>query len=524
MASRLVNSLVESSGQKCLQIIQLPLVIFIFCLCLTMSIKLSAAQTVDTTEVNTTTETDFLTDNLTDIVTEFVDNEPGTTLSTTVETVEEYTAEETTQELTTESDLVTETVTDTLDNETGTVLNTTVDTLEELTTEESTPELITDLPGSTFVIRFNISNKDYDNIKNQTEREELERLLVQEFKELFIGNKKLKSVTVSELRNGSIIADVKLEFKEVLNIKEREEVIMTLFEQVVLNGTLGAFEVEDLKLVSGNGEVMELNNACDVRPCLQTEMKCMASGIKCTASCSDNKGYCLNNSTCQESNDYIQCKCKKGFFGYRCDKKPLPPSGGRDDNAYIGIIAAAGIAVVLLLVMIIGCGYNRLVNRGKECDTSKLFPAENSVALEMLDEPPPVVGGVACQTIESFLLTKYMKHGVPPKPGFQHEIVQTNESFLLAKAQREREAAVNNVPASSTQSGNGASPPPTSAPTPVGSTEQDCKTEQEKQPSTEPKQGISNKAFVEDECDIVPTAEVTGEEAKADIGKKIIKV
>ena len=35
----------------------------------------------------------------------------------------------------------------------------------------------------------------------------------------------------------------------------------------------------------------------------------------------------------------------------------------------------------------------------------------------MLDEPPPVVGGVACQTIESFLLAKYMRNGVPPKPG-----------------------------------------------------------------------------------------------------------
>ncbi|XP_038058461.1 interphotoreceptor matrix proteoglycan 2-like [Patiria miniata] len=472
MAARLLNSHAGLVlGQRSPQFIHLTLVIF--CLCFTISTKLAAAQT-NMTNMTTEASSDLATEIVTEIVTELEEEE------------------------------------------TTTVPSTTADDTEEFTDGETTPELLTDPPGQKLVMRFTISNRNYSDIENPDEREELESLLVEELEELYSNNKKFRSVTVLEFRNGSIIVDVELEFTDALNVQERAQVFTALYEKVVLNGTLGALEVQDLKHVKDDGKIEELNDACDIRPCLQTEMKCVANGTKCTASCSDNKGYCLNNSTCRPNNDYIVCKCKKDFFGYRCDKKPLPPSGGRDDNAYIGIIAAAGIAVLLLLVMIVGCGYSRLVNRGKESDTSKLFQADNMVALEMLDEPPPVVGGVACQTIESFLLTKYMKHGIPPKPGFQHEIIQTNESFLLDKAQRERES--NNVPTIITPNGTGASPPPAPAPTPVSSPVP------EDQPSTEPEQGLSNEAFVEDEGDIVPTAEVVGDEAKTDIGKKIIKV
>ena len=39
------------------------------------------------------------------------------------------------------------------------------------------------------------------------------------------------------------------------------------------------------------------------------------------------------------------------------------------ENAYIGIVVAAAIAVILLVVMVVGCGYNRLLHKGKESDT-----------------------------------------------------------------------------------------------------------------------------------------------------------
>ena len=46
-----------------------------------------------------------------------------------------------------------------------------------------------------------------------------------------------------------------------------------------------------------------------------------------------------------------------------------------------------------------------------------------------------IVGGVGCQTDDSFLLTQYMLNGIPPKPGFSHSVMQTTDSFLLAKHQ-----------------------------------------------------------------------------------------
>ncbi len=62
-------------------------------------------------------------------------------------------------------------------------------------------------------------------------------------------------------------------------------------------------------------------------------------------------------------------RCKGENFGDRCDKVPRPPSPNmRNENAYIGIIAAAAIAVVLLLVMIVGCGYSRFSGIGKDSD------------------------------------------------------------------------------------------------------------------------------------------------------------
>ena len=46
-----------------------------------------------------------------------------------------------------------------------------------------------------------------------------------------------------------------------------------------------------------------------------------------------------------------------------------------------------------------------------------------------------MVGGVGCQTDDSFLLTQHMLNGIPPKPGFSHSVMQTTDSFLLAKSQ-----------------------------------------------------------------------------------------
>ena len=120
--------------------------------------------------------------------------------------------------------------------------------------------------------------------------------------------------------------------------------------------------------------------------------------------------------------------------------------------------------------------------------------------------------------------------------GYQHELIQTNDSFLLAKAQQEREASMNdNDPTRTTPNGTVIiqSLPVGS----VGETEQS----DNKSPvsglgqgplldSPVNGQGISNQAFVEDEGDIVPTTEVSAEDddpskdEKSGIGKKIIKV
>lgn len=65
---------------------------------------------------------------------------------------------------------------------------------------------------------------------------------------------------------------------------------------------------------------------------------------------------------------------------------------------------------------------------------SDIYPAENIIALEMSNDYF-IVGGVGCQTDDSFLLTQYMLNGIPPKPGFSHSVMQTTDSFLLAKSQ-----------------------------------------------------------------------------------------
>ena len=64
----------------------------------------------------------------------------------------------------------------------------------------------------------------------------------------------------------------------------------------------------------------------------------------------------------------------------------------------------------------------------------ELFGIENVVALELSDEKSHI-SGMATQTDESFLLTRSHKDGVAPKPGHAHKIMQTNDSFLLAKTQ-----------------------------------------------------------------------------------------
>ncbi len=65
---------------------------------------------------------------------------------------------------------------------------------------------------------------------------------------------------------------------------------------------------------------------------------------------------------------------------------------------------------------------------------SDIYPAENVIALEMSNDYF-IVGGVGTQTEDSFLLTQYMLNGIPPKPGFSHSVMQTTDSFLLAKSQ-----------------------------------------------------------------------------------------
>ncbi|XP_071788929.1 uncharacterized protein [Asterias amurensis] len=380
----------------------------------------------------------------------------------------------------------------------------------------STPE--TEIPGSTMDIQFSITNMNMSDIQEQSDEQLLRDQLVVEIKRMYSDYNKLKAATVTNLRQGSIIVDVKLEFSEALNVQERDEVVTILYKNIVLNGTFGELLIEGLKVLNNEGEPKDINNACDITPCLRDDMKCYSVGTSCKSTCAGNKGYCLNDGECHENNNYIMCKCKGENFGDRCDKTPRPPSSNmRNENAYIGIIAAAGIAVILLLVLIVGCGFSRFSTMGKESDKSKLVPVDkNTVALEMLDEPPSAVGGVACQTMESFLLSKYMRNGVPPKPGFQHEEMQTIDSFLMAKAERERQPA---TPVN-TPNGTGVQPPiaPVVAPS-----------DEPQEPGVDaPDNGISNEAFLEDEGEIVPTADVeNGEpdmEGRSGVAKKIIKV
>ncbi|XP_072173542.1 uncharacterized protein [Diadema setosum] len=230
-----------------------------------------------------------------------------------------------------------------------------------------------------------------------------------------------------------LIAFVLLEFEPRLPDDDRREVIKVLYEIVERNHTLGTLTVNELHVMLYSDKYVQISDACKITGCPR-EMSCTSVGNECIAVCANNTDYCLNDAECVDESFPVTCTCRKDFSGPRCGDK-MSDDDHAKTNLYVGIIAASSIAGIIVLAIIAASCINLFNKRGGRTGKSdELFGIENVVALELSDEKIEI-DGIGTQTDESFLLARSHKDGVPPKQGCAHKIMQTNDSFLLTKAQ-----------------------------------------------------------------------------------------
>ncbi|XP_041459329.1 uncharacterized protein LOC121410974 isoform X1 [Lytechinus variegatus] len=243
------------------------------------------------------------------------------------------------------------------------------------------------------------------------------------------------SVAFSECKDDCLTATVKLDFRLRITLEERRGVIKVLYEIVERNQTLGNLRVEMLYVLNVKGSYERIHTACDITHC-KPDMKCFIEGNDCSSVCADNTEYC-HHGRCEKfaQQSFITCHCEEGFTGPRCTQEIGNDESDGKPDLYVGIIAASAIACIIVLAIILATCINifnkKRIRTGR---SEELFGIENVVALELMDEKSQL-DGMATQTDESFLLARSHKDGVAPKAGHAHKIMQTNDSFLLAKAQ-----------------------------------------------------------------------------------------
>lgn len=245
-----------------------------------------------------------------------------------------------------------------------------------------------------------------------------------------------------------------LKFNQVLEEEQLDEVRKILYELIEVQNTIKNFWVDNLLISEQSGGRMYTYNYCNISGTCPSGARCIDGVDTCSATCDNNKGFCLNRGTCKQSGQVIKCDCPKRFNGTRCELS----KGAFSDSVWIALIAVVGIVALLLLLILLFCLCKRC-NSQKRSDR-EIYGVENVIGLQAVSDEMASVGGVAIQTDDSFLLNLTYGNGVPPKSGYSHKIMQTNDSFLLARSQNPRVSPVKKVQSHS----NGSTPNESSRP------------------------------------------------------------
>ncbi|XP_030829370.1 uncharacterized protein LOC100891846 isoform X2 [Strongylocentrotus purpuratus] len=329
-------------------------------------------------------------------------------------------------------DPTTELVTDFIVNEGPTDMGAEEEYVEEITTlpmDDETVAMTTEESFTTFIpdeeekgpriwksvtVKFTLPDKSPTDI-GEPLRLEIRNAINPILKEKF-EDYNASSIAFS---SGSLIANVKLDFRLRITVEERREVIKVFYEMVERNNTLGSLRVEKLYVLNVQGSYDRIDDACHITRC-PSGMTCFTDGNDCTSVCTTNQHYC-HHGTCEKvskRSPFITCHCEEGYTGGRCDKEIRDES---EADLYVGIIAASVIACIIVLAILLGTCINlfnkRRIRTGR---SEELFGIENVVALELMDEKSHL-GGMATQTDESFLLARSHKDGVAPKAGHAHK-------------------------------------------------------------------------------------------------------
>ncbi|PIK52459.1 hypothetical protein BSL78_10663 [Apostichopus japonicus] len=312
--------------------------------------------------------------------------------------------------------------------------------------------------GDVIRIRFTILKKTVSQISSALEDE-----IESEISGYLSGNLtyfgKVELVSFNPRKQEEVSVTIDLHFNQKLNESTKQEIFKMLYELIEITGSVGELSVDNFAVSANNDGGMYAYNYCNIsdRGC-PTGVHCNGEGHSCTATCDENTEYCLNGGTCMPFSDVIQCECPEGFFGKDC--KLTNRRRILNETARIILIVIAGLVALLIFLLLLFCLCRKC--QPKKRPNRELFGVENVVALNCRNEIV-TVGGVAIQTDDSFLLNLSHANGVPPKPGYSHKVMQTNESFLLTRSQNPKVAQVKGQPHENSQSANGSSSSPSTS-------------------------------------------------------------
>lgn len=312
---------------------------------------------------------------------------------------------------------------------------------EEGVSPSSQPPVTSSRPPSSqgednFRIRFTLLDYKWTNRSKKLEEKVLDQVS-------FALKERLPDFAGAEFdafrkskEDSSLTADMEIYLNEKLSGASRAAAYDILLDLVAVRGAFGSLTVGGLKVENDIGQMNAFTYCNITEKSCPDGVHCVGNGSSCTASCKMNEAYCLNGGTCRDEDVYITCHCPADVTGDRCEV------GGAilSDTARVAVIAVAVVIFLLILLILLFC----LVRKCQPCTkpSRELYGVENVVALHSIREEAGPVGGVAIQTDDSFLLNLSYANGVPPKAGYSHKIMQTDESFLLARSQNPRVAQV----------------------------------------------------------------------------------
>ncbi|KAJ8036618.1 hypothetical protein HOLleu_20643 [Holothuria leucospilota] len=315
---------------------------------------------------------------------------------------------------------------------------------EEGVSPSSQPPVSSSRPPSSqgednFRIRFTILDYKWANTSKKLEDKVLDQVS-------FALKERLPDFAGAEFdafrkskEDSSLTADMEIYLNEKLSGASRAAAYDILLDLVAVRGAFGSLRVGGLKVENDIGQMNAFTYCNITEKSCPDGVHCVGNGSSCTASCKMNEAYCLNGGTCRDEDVYITCHYTQRNSAH-AQQHTSCPFHFSADTARVAVIAVAVVIFLLILLILLFC----LVRKCQPCTkpSRELYGVENVVALHSIRDEAGPVGGVAIQTDDSFLLNLSYANGVPPKAGYSHKIMQTNESFLLARSQNPKVAQV----------------------------------------------------------------------------------